>query len=119
MARYVDGFVIPIKRNKLKEYTRIAKWGCKIWMKHGALSYYECAMDDFPNHGMGFKKLCKLKTGETAVFAFVVYRSKAHRDQVNKRVMKEMDKSGQEFSVMPFDMKRFSMAGCKVLVHKD
>ena len=115
MARYVDGFVIPIPRRKLKAYGKMAAWGRRIWMKHGALSYYECAMDEFTKHGLGFRKMCKLKAGETAVFAFIVYRSKAHRDQVNKRVMKEMHEAGTEFE-MPFDPKRFAMAGCKVLV---
>lgn len=56
MARYVDGYIIPIKRKNLKAYTKLAKWGCRVWMKHGALAYYECAMDDFPKHGMGLKK---------------------------------------------------------------
>lgn len=115
MARYVDGFVIPIKRKNVRAYLKMAKLGCKAWMKHGALSYYECVGDDFVAHGMGFKKMCKLKAGETFVFAFIVYKSKAHRNQVNKKVMKEMSEmSGLK---MPFDMHRFAMAGCKVLVH--
>jgi uncharacterized protein YbaA (DUF1428 family) len=115
MARYVDGYVIPIQRKKLKAYKKMAAWGCKVWMKHGALDYYECAMDDFAKHGMGFKKMCKLKAGETAVFAFVIYKSKAHRNQVNKKVMKEMMSTPMPPD-MPFDMKRFAMAGCKVMV---
>lgn len=116
MARYVDGFVIPIKRKNLAAYKKMASWGKRVWMKHGALSYYETVMDDFPQHGLGFKKMCKLKSGETAVFAFIVYKSKAHRDQVNKKVMVEMDKAGPP-PKMPFDMKRFAMAGCKALVN--
>lgn len=91
--------------------------GCKAWMKHGALSYYECYIDDFSKHGLGFKKMCKLKPSETAVFAFIVYKSKAHRNQVNKKVMKEMACMEFDGMKMPFDMKRFSMAGCKVLVN--
>lgn len=116
MARYVDGFVIPIKRKNIKAYKKMAEWGKRVWMKHGALSYYESVIDDFSKHGLGFKKMCKLKSGETAVFAFVVYKSKAHRNQVNKKVMKEMSAMG-EAPEMPFDMKRFSMAGCKVIVN--
>jgi len=115
MAKYVDGFVIPIKRNKVKEYKKLATWGKRVWMKHGALSYYECVIDDFSKHGRGFKKMCNLKAGETAIFAFIVYKSKPHRDQVNKRAMKEMDKAGPP-PKMPFDMKRFAMAGCKAIV---
>lgn len=115
MAQYVDGYVIPIKNKNVRAYKKMATWGCKVWMKHGALNYYETVIDDFAKHGQGFKKMCKLKAGETAVFAFVVYKSKAHRNQVNKKVMKEM--SAMEMPTqMPFDMKRFAMGGCKVLV---
>ncbi|MBS1984461.1 MAG: DUF1428 domain-containing protein [Bdellovibrionales bacterium] len=116
MARYVDGFVIPIKRNQTGAYKKMATWGRRVWMKHGALSYYECVMDDFAKHGMGFKKMCKLRQGETAIFAFVVYKSKAHRNQVNKRVLKEMATATEVSTKMPFDMRRFAMAGCKVIV---
>ena len=93
----------------------MATWGCRIWMKHGALNYYECVIDDFSKHGLGFKKMCKLKSGETAVFAFIIYKSKAHRNQVNKKVMKEMGKMELP-TKMPFDMQRFAMAGCKAIV---
>jgi uncharacterized protein YbaA (DUF1428 family) len=114
MAQYVDGYVIPIKRGSLGAYKKMAKWGCKVWMKHGALSYHECLMDDFAKYGLGFKKMCGLKSGETAVFAFIVYKSKSHRNQVNKKVMKEMSESDP--TRMPFDMNRFATAGCKVIV---
>lgn len=114
MAHYVDGFVIPIPRKSIRAYKKMADWGKRMWMKHGALSYYEAVMDDFPKHGLGFRKMCKLKAGETAVFAFIIYKSKAHRNQVNKKVMKEMTGPMPE---MPFDMKRFAMAGCKVIVN--
>lgn len=116
MPQYVDGYVIPIQLKKLKAYKKLATWGKKVWMKHGALSYYECVIDDFSKHGLGFKKMCKLKAGETAIFAFVVYKSKAHRDRVNKKVIEEMAKMGPPPKDMPVDMKRFAMAGCKVLV---
>lgn len=123
MPRYVDGYVIPIKRTKLAAYKKMADLGCKAWMKHGALSYYECVMEDFGNsfsqHGAGFKKMCKLKAGETAIFAFVVFKSKAHRNQVNKKVHKEFAAQGGDQSwEMPFDLKRFANAGCKVMVHR-
>jgi len=113
MAQYVDGYVIPIQRKNLKAYKKMALWGRRTWMKHGALSYYETVMDDFAQHGLGFKKMCKLKSDETAIFAFIVYKSKAHRDKVNKAVMTEFTGAPPE---MPFNMKRFSMAGCKVIV---
>lgn len=116
MPQYVDGYVIPIPKKNLKTYKKMAQMGCKAWMKHGALSYYECQMDDFAKHGLGFKKMCQLKPNETAIFAFVVYKSKAHRNQVNKKVMKEMASMDFGGKKMPFDMNRFATAGCKVLV---
>lgn len=115
MPQYVDGYIIPLKRSKLNAYKKMAQMGCKTWMKHGALHYYETYLDDMAKHGLGFKKMCKLKPNETAVFAFVVYKSKAHRNAVMKKVMKdmmEMDMHGD----MPFEMNRFASAGCKVLV---
>lgn len=115
MAQYVDGFVIPIKSKNIKAYKKMAEWGKKVWMKHGALHYYECVAEEFSKHGLGFKKMCKLKAGETAIFAFVIYKSKSHRNQVNKKVMSEMAKMGEP-PAMPFDMKRFAMAGCNVIV---
>lgn len=118
MSQYVDAFVIPIPKKNIKAYKKMAQMGCKAWMKHGALSYYECIGDDFSKYGLGFKKMCKLKANETFVFAFIIYKSKAHRNTVNKKVMAEMDEmfKGKEMK-MPFDMKKFAMAGCKTLVH--
>ncbi|MCB0370676.1 MAG: DUF1428 domain-containing protein [Bdellovibrionales bacterium] len=115
MAQYVDGYVIPIKRKNLASYKKLATWGCRVWMKHGALGYYECVADDFVKHGQGFKKMCDLKSGETAIFAFVIYKSKTHRNQVNKKVLKEMSDMPMP-KKMPFDMERFASAGCQVLV---
>lgn len=115
MPRYVEGFVIPINRKRIKDYKKLATWGRRVWMKHGALSYYECVIDDFTKHGLGFKKMCKLKSGETAIFAYIVYKSKAHRNKVHKGVKVEMDKYKGPVK-MPFNMKRFAMAGCRVLV---
>ncbi len=117
MSRYVDGFVIPIKKSKLKAYKKMAILGCKTWLKHGALDYYECAGDDLKNDmGLSFPVMCKLKADETVIFAFIVYKSKAHRNQVNKKVHQEFMKMDQKKFEMPFDMKKFSMGGFKVLV---
>ena len=115
MSRYVEGFVIPIQRKNIKAYKKMATWGRRVWMKHGALSYYECWAEDLSTHGLGFKKMCKLKPSETVIFAYIVYKSKAHRNKVTKGVFKEMEKYKAP-PKMPFDMKRFSVAGCKVLV---
>src|SRR5262245_38577433 len=118
MAKYVDGFVIPVPKTNLGAYKRMANWGRKTWMKYGALQYFECLGDDLkvpPGCGMGFPKGIRLKAGETVVFAFITYKSRAHRDAVNAKVMadpsmKKMPKT------MPFDMKRFLCGGFKVLV---
>ena len=115
MAQYVDGYIIPMKKSKVKSYKKLAMWGRRVWMKHGALSYYECVADDYVEHGMGFKKMCKLKPDETVVFAYIVYKSKAHRKQVMKKVTEEMSKAGP-MPDMPFDMKRFATAGFSALV---
>ncbi len=116
MSHYVDGFVIPIKKKNVRVYKKMAALGCKMWMKHGALDYYECIGDDLKvEWGLTFPRMCKLKSGETAIFAFIVYKSKAHRNQVNAKVMKDplMTMDGVK---MPFDMKRFAMGGFKVIV---
>lgn len=117
---YVDGFVIPIKKANVNAYKKMAQWGAKTWKKYGALEYFECIGDDLkvmPGMGMGFEKLAKLKPDETVVFAWIVYKSKAHRDSVNKKVMKDPAmQEGCDPKNMPFDMKRFSVGGFKVLV---
>lgn len=120
---YVDGFVIPIKKDKISAYKRMATFGKKSWMKHGAVDYYECVSDDLrvkKGMGLGFKKLAKLKNNEVAVFSFIVFKSRAHRDEVNKKVMKEMEKHMTEKDMEKMneimDMKRFSYGGFKTIV---
>jgi uncharacterized protein YbaA (DUF1428 family) len=116
MSGYVDGYVIPIKKKNIKNYKKMARLGCKSWMSHGALSYFETVGDDIDTKwGKNFRKLCKLKSDETVVFAFVVYKSKAHRNKVNAKVHKDMEKYEDKWK-MPFDMKRFTMGGFKTLV---
>jgi uncharacterized protein YbaA (DUF1428 family) len=111
---YVDGFLIPIPKKNLRAYRRMAAMGRKAWMKHGALDYKECVGDDLASpFGVPFTRLLKLKPTETAVFAYIVFKSRAHRDQVNKKVMKEMGETPTE---MPFDMKRMVYGGFKTLV---
>lgn len=119
MSTYVDGFVIPIKKAKLKAYKKMAVLGCKTWMKHGALDYYECWGDDLKNEmGFTFIKMCKLKPDETAVFAFIIFKSKAHRNAVNKKVHQEFASMDPKKFQMPFDMKRTAMGGFKTIVRK-
>ncbi|MBI5068619.1 MAG: DUF1428 domain-containing protein [Deltaproteobacteria bacterium] len=118
MARYVDGFVIPMPRRKVKAYLRMAKLGAQIWRKHGALAYMECVAEDLKvPFGMGFAKMARLRPGETMVFAFIVYRSRAHRDRVNAAVMKDPAMQDPAMTgAMPFDPKRFAMGGFEELV---
>jgi uncharacterized protein YbaA (DUF1428 family) len=111
---YVDGFIIPIQKKNLIAYKKMALGGKKAWMKHGALDYMECVGDALDAQwGTPFPKLMKLKAGETAIFAFIVFKSRAHRDRVNAKVMKEFADGPKE---MPFDMKRMAYGGFKVLV---
>lgn len=113
--KYVDGYVIPILKKNLKTYAKMAKSGAKFWMDNGALDYKECVGEDLtPQWGMPFSKLLKLKPGETVIFSYIVFKSRAHRDRVNKKVMKEMEKMGE--MDMPFDMKRMVYGGFQVLV---
>ena len=114
--RYVDGYVLPVPKKNLKTYSRMARMGKKMWMKHGALDYKECVGDDLKTQwGIPFPRMMKLKPGETVVFAFVVFKSRAHRDRVNARVMKEMEKMGEPKD-MPFDFRRMVYGGFKVMV---
>lgn len=113
--KYVDGYVIPVPKKNLKAYARMARMGAEMWMKHGALDYKECGAEDLKNKwGLSFSKMMKLKPGETVVFSYIIFRSRAHRDRVNAKVMKEMEKMGD--MEMPFDAKRMVYGGFKVLV---
>jgi len=113
---YVDGFVLPVPRKNLKAYKKMAEWGKRVWMKAGALDYKECVGDDLKvKFGQSFTKLAKLKKGETVFFSYIVYKSRAHRDRVNAKVMKEMMASGMPTD-MPFDVKRMAYGGFKALV---
>src|SRR5688572_28589852 len=103
---YVDGFVIPAPKSKIAAYKKLATWGKKIWMKHGAQQYFECVADDLaviPGCGY-FKKMVKLKPGETLCYSFIVYKNKAHRNAVNKKVMAELQRHKMP-KLMPFDVK--------------
>jgi uncharacterized protein YbaA (DUF1428 family) len=113
---YVDGYVLPLPKKHLKAYRRMAEMGRDAWMKHGALDYKECVGDDLtPQWGTAFTRMMKLKPGETVVFAYIVFKSRAHRDRVNKKVMKEMSAMGGSKD-MPFDAKRMVWGGFKTIV---
>lgn len=116
MGKYVDGYLLPVPKKNVAAYKKMAQLGAKTWMKHGALSYVEAVGEDLNvKWGLPFPKGMKLKKGETVVFAFITYKSRAHRDKVNAAVMKEMQQSGMSME-MPFDMKRMMMGGFQVMV---
>ena len=118
MPNYVDGFVVPVPKKKLPAYIRMAKKASKIWKEHGALDYKECVGDDLNiKFCMPFPKGIKLKAGETVFFSYIVYKSRAHRDAVNAKVMKD-PRIGEmcDPKDMPFDCKRMVYGGFKILV---
>ncbi len=88
MARYVDGFVVPVPKKNIEAYRRISAKAGKVWREHGALEYRECVAEDLKNtFGVPFTRAAKPKAGETVVFSWIVYKSRAHRDRVNKKVI--------------------------------
>jgi uncharacterized protein YbaA (DUF1428 family) len=119
MARYVDGYVLPLPKKNLAAYRRMARMGAKVWRKHGALEYVECVGDDLNPKwaGIRFPRTVRLKASETVVFSFIVFKSRAHRDRVNARVMKDprMPEAWKD-KPMPFDMKRMVYGGFRALV---
>jgi uncharacterized protein YbaA (DUF1428 family) len=113
---YVDGYVLPIPKRNLKAYAVMARMGARMWRKHGAIDYKECVGEDLkPAFGVPFGRCLKLRPGETVVFAYVLFRSRAHRDRVNARVMASMSKMKTPMK-MPFDVKRMVYGGFSVLV---
>lgn len=124
MAKYIDGFVLVVPKDKVQEYTKMASEGRDMWMKHGALEYYECKGDDLEPKEMGdmkqlaFTEMAKASADETVWFSFIVFESRQHRDEVNAKVMTEMNEKYQDakdFS-MPFDIKRMAYGGFSVEV---
>jgi uncharacterized protein YbaA (DUF1428 family) len=116
--KYVDGFVLPVPTKNLAAYRRLAQKASKVWRDHGALEYRECVGDDLDvKMGVPFPRQVKVKPGETVVFAWIVYKSRAHRDSVNAKVMKDPRIANMcDSKDMPFDCKRMVYGGFKVLV---
>jgi uncharacterized protein YbaA (DUF1428 family) len=116
MARYVDGFVIPVPRKNLKAYEKMAKAAAKAWIKHGALEYVETVADDVKKgKSTSFPQAVKLKAGEVVIFSYAVYKSRAHRDSVMKKVMKDESIMAM-WESMPFDGMRMIFGGFKTIV---
>ena len=118
MARYVDGFLLVVPKKNLRAYRNLAKVAGKVWKKHGALEYVESVGDDLGvKMGAPFARRLALKRGELAVFSWILYSSKAHRDRVNAKVMKDpVITRMMKTRKMPFDMKRMSYGGFEAVV---
>jgi uncharacterized protein YbaA (DUF1428 family) len=116
--RYVDGFVVPVPKKNLQAYRRMAKTAGKVWRSHGALEFREYVADDVKvGKWTSFPRSVKLKSGETVVFSWIVYKSRAHRDRVNAKVMKDPRLAKMmNPKAMPFDGQRMIYGGFKLLL---
>lgn len=118
MAKYVDGFVLVVPKEKTAEYKKMAEEGAATWKKYGALEYFECKGEDMATQEMdgmkplSFPQMAKAGSDEEVWFSFIVFKSREHRDEVNAKVIEEMSKDMQ----MPFDMKRMVYGGFQVEV---
>ncbi len=122
MQRYVDGFVLPVPDDNVDAYREMAAEAGKMWIEHGALEYFEGAGDDLhPDVGdetvWTFPEMAQTEPDETVVFAFIVYRSKEHRDEVNADVMADME--DREDEPMPFDVERMAYGGFRSIVYSE
>ena len=124
MAKYVDGFVILVPKDKTADYKKMAESGRDLWMKHGAVAYFECLGDDLAAQEMGgekareFPEMTGANSEQAVWFSFIIFNSKAHRDEVNAKVMEEMKELAIEYKdePMPFDMKQMVYGGFQVEV---
>lgn len=115
---YVDGFVLLVPAKRMKEYTKLAKKASKIWKEYGALEYYECVGDDMKAPmGIPFPTMAKARKTDKVVFSWIIYKSKAHRNAVNKKIMTdERLMEGIDMNNMPFDCRKMSYGGFKPFV---
>jgi uncharacterized protein YbaA (DUF1428 family) len=115
---YVDGYVVPVPKKKVDAYRRMALKAGKIWREHGALEFRECVADDVkPGKRTSFPQSVKLKPGETVFFSYIVFKSRADRDRINAKVMKDKRiASMMDPKAMPFDAKRMFWGGFKTMV---
>ena len=118
MPHYVDGFLVPVPKKNLEAYRRMSQKAGKVWREHGALDYRECVADDVKvGKWTSFPRSVKLKPGETVMFSWIMYKSRAHRDRVNKKVMKDPRLAEMmNPKAMPFDGKRMIWGGFTILV---
>ena len=114
---YVDGFIVPVPKKNLAAYRRLARKAGKVWRDHGAIEFKECIADDVKvGKWTSFPRSVKLKPSETVVFSYIIYKSRAHRDRVLAKVMKDKRIASMDPKSMPFDAKRMIYGGFKVLV---
>ena len=126
MAKYVDGFVFPVPRKNVRAYEKMARDGSRVWKKFGALAYFECVGDDLKTKATGgmkprsFRELAGAEGAESVWFSFIVYKSRAHRDAVNKKVMAYFAKkyASQKDMPMPFDPTKMAYGGFRVAIEK-
>ena len=117
MARYVDGFVFAVPKTKVDEYRKVARKAGKVWKEHGALEYIECIADDVPKGKVtDFPMSVKAKRNEVVGFSWIVYKSRKHRDAVNKKVMSDPRFADYDSKDMPVDMSRMIYGGFKSIV---
>jgi uncharacterized protein YbaA (DUF1428 family) len=117
MSVYVDGFVVPVPKDKVAEYRRLARKFGALWIQHGALELHECVGDDVkPGKLTSFPQAVKLKADEVVVFSWIVFKSRRHRDAVNKKVMADPLMAQVDPKSMPFDGKRMFWGGFKEIV---
>ena len=122
MAKYIDGFVLVIPKGKEAEYQKMAEMGRDSWMRHGALQYFECRGDDLKQQEMGdmksraYKEMAGAGEDDNVWFSWIVFESKEHRDEVNKKVMEEMSKIDPGDFEMPNDMTKMAYGGFEVVV---
>lgn len=116
-VNYVDGFVLAVPKRNISAYRRMAQKAGKIWREHGALEFRECVGDDLAvTMGVPFTRIMKINRNETVFFSWITYKSRAHRDQVNAKVMKDPRLGDMDPKSMPFDVKRMAYGGFKILV---
>lgn len=116
MALYIDGFVLPVPKDNLETYRTMASKACAVWIEHGALEYRECALEDGTAHEMvSYPQLANCKEDETVIFSWIAYRDRAHRDEVNAKVMAD-PRMNEMCDGKTFDYKRMAYGGFEAIV---
>jgi len=115
---YVDGFVVPVRKDKLEDYKALAHKGAEVWMEHGALSYVECIADDAPyGEVTSFPRAVQLAEDEIVIFSWITYKDRAHRDAVMAKVMAD-ERLKADMASMPFDGKRMIFGGFQAFLER-